>query len=230
MKGRIVQGLLVGALCVTAIRVWSDLEMDMKPDSQQIQVQDATELEQQLSVRELLHCKSLVPETENSFVHIGGGFFAYFNRRVGMVEKSPTLSSPDLNRRAKEKGVGEIRFSLQELGYESRLVYRPTGSLALKTVEGRTLNFSMKLLDYVQVSGQELPCYRLTASSDAGDYFKAILICRAVGTETPVLVGTLYLLSDSGRSICVYQIEIRGRNSVEAENHLLKVVEVASHF
>ena len=215
---------------MTAVRVWPDLRMDTKPDSRQIQIQDATRLEQRLSVRELLYCGSLVPGTENSFVHIGGGFFAYFNRREGMVEKSSTLLSPDLNRRVKEKGVVEIRFSLQELGYQSGLVYRPKGSLVLKTAEAGTLNFSMELLDYVQLSRWELPCYRLTASSDEEDSSKAILIARAVDTETPLLVGTLYLRSDSDSSICGYQIEIRGRNSVEAENHLWKVVEVASRF
>jgi hypothetical protein len=109
-------------------------------------------------------------------------------------------------------------------------VYLPKGSLVLKTAEGGTVNFRMEVLDYVQVPGRELPCYRLIASSVQQDYSKAILICCAVGTEAPLLVGTLYLLSDSRRTIHCYEIEIRGRNGVEAENHLWKVVEVASHF
>jgi hypothetical protein len=212
MNRRIVQGLLLGALCLTTVQAWSD---------QPMQNRDLVELEQHLGVRELLHCKSLVPETEESFVHIGGGLFAYFNRRDGIVEECSAPSAPHFDR---------IRFTLQELGYESRLVYRPRGSLVLKTAEGRTLTFSMEVLDYVQVSGRELPCYRLIANSDQGEYSKAILICCAVGTEIPLLVGTLYLLSDSGRSICGYGVQIRGRNSVEAENHLWKVVEVASRF
>jgi hypothetical protein len=209
MKGRSVQGLLIVVLCVSAIRAWTD---------------------QQLCVRELLQCKSFAPETEKSFVHIGGGFFAYFNRRDGIAKQDSSLSPANSDLLPEPTTRGGIRFTLQKLGYESRLVYRPEGSLVLKTAEGRTLFFTMKVLDYVQVSGSELPFYRLTAGSDEKDQTKAILICCAVGTETPVLVGTLFLVSDSGRSVCGYGIEIRGRNGVEAEDHLWKVVERASHF
>lgn len=221
MKKRIVQGLFVGVLCVTSVWACSD---------QGIRDRDGTELEQPLNVQSLLNCKSLVPETEESFVHISSGFFAYFNRRDGSVNENPTLSPPDFNRLSDEKSRCEIRFSLQELGYESRLVYLPKGSLVLKTTEGRTLNIKMEVLDYIQVPGRELPCYRLIASSDQEDYSKAILICCAVGTEPPLLVGTLYLVFASGRSIYSYGIEIRGRNGVEAENHLWKVVEGTSRF
>lgn len=92
------------------------------------------------------------------------------------------------------------------------------------------MNFRMEALDYVQLPGRKLPCYRLIASGNQEEYSKAILICCALGTESPVLVGILYLVSESGTSICSYGIEIRGRNSIEAENHLWKVVEVASRF
>ncbi len=221
MKGWIVRGLLVGALFMTSVRACPD---------QGIGEQDAPEIDQPPKVQELLKRNSHVPETEESFVHIGGGFFAYFNRRDGIAKKNSTLSSPCLNRLSVETNNCEIRFSLRELGYASRLVYLPKGSLELGTAEGRTLNFRMEVLDYVQLPGRELPCYRLIASGIQGHYSKAILVCCALGTDSPALVGTLYLVSESGTSICSYEIEIRGRNNVEAENHLWKVVEVASRF
>jgi hypothetical protein len=209
MKGRIARVLVLGILCAISVQACSD---------------------QQFQDLELLNCKSLVPETENSFVHIGGGFFAYFNRRDGSAKETSALSSPCSNRLSDAQCSGEIRFSLNELGYKSRLVYLPEGSLVLKTAEGKTLNYNMQVLDYIQIPGRELPCYRLTASSNQENYSKAILVCCVVGTDSPVLVGTLYLVSASGISICSYTIEIRGRNNVEAEYHLWKVVEVASRF
>jgi len=221
MKGRIVRGLLVAVLFMTSVRACSDQGMPQ---------QDTPETDQPGWFRDQIHCKSIVPETEESFVHIGGGFFAYFNRRNGIAKKNSTLSSPCLNRLPVETNNGEIRFSLRELGYASRLVYLPKGSLELGTAEGRTMNFRMEVLDYVQLPGRELPCYRLIASGNQEHYSKAILICCALGTDSPALVGTLYLVSESGTSICSYEIEITGRNNVEAENHLWKVVEVASRF
>jgi hypothetical protein len=221
MKGWIARGLLLGVLCVAAVQGWSE---------PQLHVREAAELDPQLSARELLQSASAVPETEDSFVHIGGGFFAYFNRKGGTVQEDPTLASPDLDHPANPAGGGEIGFSLEELRHQSRLVYRPQGSLVLKTARGGTQHFAMELLDYVQVSGRELPCYRLSARSEDEEPAKAILICRAVGTEIPTLVGTLYLVCDSGRSIRGYAIQIRGRSGVEAENHLWKVVQRVSRF
>jgi hypothetical protein len=221
MKKWIVRGLLVGVLCVGALSVFPDQKFQDQVDPQLLWPS---------SVRELLHFASFVPETEESFVHIGGGFFAYFNRRDGMAEQSPELSLPDFNHVSYSKNGAEIRFSLRELGYESCLVYLPKGSLVLKTAEGRTLNFSMGFLDYLQVPGRQLPCYRLITSGGEEEDSQAILVCCALGTESPILVGTLYLVSNSGESICSYEIEITGRNNVEAENHLWKVVKVASRF
>lgn len=221
MKARIVRGLVFGLLCAGAFSAFPDRQYQDQVDPQ---------LRRPRSVRELLHFASFVPETEESFVHIGGGFFAYFNRREGKAEESSELCLPDFDRLSHTQNGGQIRFSLQELGYESRLVYRPEGSLVLKTAEGGTLRFKMEILDYVQISGSELPCYRLTAGSGQGLFSKAILICRAVGTEAPRLVGTIYLVTGSGEDISSYGIEIGGRNNAEAENHLWKVVEVASHF
>ena len=176
MKGWIVLGLVLGILCVTGVWACSD---------RQTRDQDAARLEQPLSVLELLNCKSLVPETENSFVHIGGGFFAYFNRRDGGAKKNPTPAYPDSAGSLNEHHCCKIRFSLRELGYESRLVYLPKGSLLLETAEGRTLVFSMEVLDYVQVPGRKLPCYRLIASGSEKEYSQAILICCTAGTESP---------------------------------------------
>ena len=221
MKGWIVHGFFVAVMCMSPVRACSD---------QGIGERDVPQIDQPGWFREQIHCKSLVPETEESFVHIGGGFFAYFNRRNGIAKKNSTLSSPCLNRLPVETNICEIRFSLRELGYASRLVYLPKGSLELGTAEGRTMNFRMEVLDYVQLPGRELPCYRLIASGNQEHYSKAILICCALGTDSPVLVGTLYLVSGSDTNICSYEIEITGRNNVEAENHLWKVVEVASHF
>ena len=147
-----------------------------------------------------------------------------------MAEQSPEPSLPDFNHVSYAKNGAEISFSLRELGYESRLVYLPKGSLVLKTAEGRILNFSLEVLDYLQVPGRQLPCYRLIASGGEEEYSQAILVCCALGTESPVLVGTLYLMSNSDVSIRSYEIEITGRNNLEAEKHLWKVVEVASRF
>ena len=221
MNRWIVRGLLVGVLCAGAFSAYPDQEYQDQIDPQ---------LRRPRSVRELLHLASFVPQTEESFVHIGGGFFAYFNRRDGMAEQSPEPSLPDFNHVSYAKNGAEISFSLRELGYESRLVYLPKGSLVLKTAEGRILNFSLEVLDYLQVPGRQLPCYRLIASGGKEEYSQAILVCCALGTESPVLVGTLYLMSNSDVSIRSYEIEITGRNTLEAEKHLWKVVEVASRF
>jgi hypothetical protein len=212
MKIRIVAGFVLGVLCVTVNQTWSD---------QQSRTWAVAGLEQRLSVEELLSCRSFVPDTEESYVHIGGGFFAYFNRRDGIVKEISTLPDAD---------SGAIKLSLRELGYESRLIYLPEGSVHLETPDGRILNFKMEVLDYVQVPGNELPCYRLIAHSEREDYSKAILLCHAVGTESPYLVGMLYLVSGNHGSSCSYEIEIGGRNDLEAENHLWKVVAVASRF
>ena len=88
----------------------------------------------------------------------------------------------------------------------------------------------MEVLDYVLIPGQDLPCYRLTATDELDGSCRAVLICAAIGTEIPVLMGTLYLVFGSSDGIRSYSIQITGRNSVEAEHHLLKVVEALSRF
>lgn len=232
MNADVLKIVLFAVLCLLLVQQGAVSESLQNaspvPASGRPHLEEAELPERTLAVRELLEAPSFVPEQEDCFIHIAGGFFSRFNRRYGEVKRCRELLPPCFGGCSGRQGG--IRISLAALKYSSPLVYLPKGSIELHTEEGLTLRLEMKVLDYVRVRGQELPCYRLSAIYELDGSCRAVLVCAAIGVEMPVLTGTLYLVSATGDCLGSYNIQIVGRNSVEAENHLLKVVEAVSHF
>ncbi|UCF97307.1 MAG: hypothetical protein JSV89_19360 [Spirochaetaceae bacterium] len=228
MKAKFQQIMLFAGLCFLAHPDGIVSEASARPAAGQPIMEEPGKPEE--PVWELLESPSFVPQQEESFIHIAGGFFSRFNRRFGAISQCRELLRPDFGSGSEYTEGGTIRFSLKSLGYRSSMVYLPAGSIELCTVDGDTRSFSMGVLDYVQIAGRDLPCYRLSATDELDISCTAVLVCAAIGTEMPLLIGTLYIVSNSGDDIKSYKVQIVGRNSVEAERHLLKVVEAVSHF
>jgi len=154
-------------------------------------------------VPEVLKAPSFLPANER-FVHIGGGFFSYFDQKPGSLVYYNARSA------------GTMSFELNALRHESRFVYLPEGTITLRDDRGNLRCFALERLDYVRLPGSEVPAYRLTGED-------ITLVATDSGHAAPSLAGELYVRS--GHTYECFTISIRGRNEKEAERHLWRKIE-----
>lgn len=167
-------------------------------------------------VRELISAPSFVPD-EELYTHIAGGYFSSFDMKTGQFWNSESVK--------KEKR--SIRIELSYLYYDSRFVYLPEGELILSKGSQNDEIYSLKKLDYIQIEGSNIPSYRLKAVNLKNNKV-ATLISTSIGTEIPIMIGTLYV--ENNKKIESYEVRICGRNNFDQENHLCKKIETVSHF
>jgi hypothetical protein len=180
-------------------------------------------------VRELLLAPSFVPE-EETYTHIAGGYFSFFDSKTGRIRKSSMICLSSLKRENMDstaKASGSLKIVLSNLGYESRFVYLLEGELILSKGSKDAEIFNLKKLDYMQIPGSDIPAYRLSAVNPENNR-KASLIATTHGTDVPKLIGSLYIEDNAG--IESFDIRIYGRNAYEAESHLCKKIEFVFQF
>lgn len=144
-----------------------------------------------------------VPQEER-FVHIGGGFFSYFDSRTGSLAGTTG------------RAVGTIRLELESLRSESRFVYLLEGFITVRTDGRRSRTIAMECLDYVWLPGSNEPAYRLVGEG-------VVMIGIDKGVAPPCFLGELYLRT--GNRYERYAVSILGRCESDAERHLWQRIE-----
>jgi hypothetical protein len=184
------------------------------PESRSVSVNEAVVMDG-MPLENLGCIPAYVPPNENH-IHIGGGFFATFNSMSGSIGVAGA-------------SAGSIEFNLETLGWESRFVYLPGGTLYIGLNDGTELEFSLQRLEYIPKPSGDESYYRLSSTSEDK---AAVLICdvqNAGGSGSPVLTGGL-ILSHAGGSTETYMFKLGGRDEYAAERHLNRVIYVVSDF
>ena len=96
MKVNIQQIIFLAGLCLLADPECIISESSQIPTSGQLKIEQANKLESYSGVWDLLEIPSFVPQQEESFIHIAGGFFSRFNRRYGAIKQCRQLLPPSV--------------------------------------------------------------------------------------------------------------------------------------
>lgn len=166
---------------------------------------------------ELASVGSYTPESEN-FIHIGGGFFSYFDRLNGRIL-------------AEGESVRNIRFSLSGMGWESRFHYLPEGSVLVEGEDGTVAHYTMQRLEYIPDPEGSGSLYRLTAAVGGR---RLVIICNSDysgGAKAAVLEGEVLITDVSSQgSASSVPFRLTGRDEHNAERYLNRVVTAVSDF
>ncbi len=191
------------------------------------------DLKSRLELEKLCQSYSFIPE-EEAYTHIAGGFFSVFEGRVGKIFKeSKTLSGESLfNQVDNSQNIGCVCMSLKKMGYNSRFNYKLEGKLTVSFSDGNKQSFSMSEIDYIDSAHKDLPFYRISFMPAAGsnhEISEAYFISCASVSSKPSLYGLLVIIREDHWPVNYY-VRISGRNELDADVHLHKVIQAVSDF
>lgn len=188
------------------------------------------------TITRMCEAPSSLPKEELS-MHIGGGFFSVYEARHGCIYALDSTALPKgvgdaFLYKEQHEPIGELVMVVQRLRSDSPYVYAIDGFVKV-SVDGTEQIFSMDRIDYVYDSKDEHLYYRLTCTPLSGcdnSICQVYLLCYNCGQNQPVLVGSVWYISQEGALEASYLFFITGRNELDAERHLEKKIAMATTY